>query len=301
MVWLNFATPVMMVIAVWVAYRIGLRSRQRQQQQRTEGDLSHAQQVVYELDTISQQVRRSLVDHHASIVKFKERIDALRDQQDSQAWLDLAREADEILQPTAQLASQIAHAYDDIRQHTSQLNTPDQPRTDPLTGLSSRRAMEDIMKMLFAMQSRYRTRFSIAMIDIDAFREVNARHGYAGGEEVLRDFAAMLDNTVRETDIVVRFGGEEFVVVLPETDLFGVGVFGGRLVGKIREDFEITASVGVAEATDGDKIQSLLSRADSALYSAKSGGGDCVFQHTGRLIELVGSRLAPQCELQESS
>jgi diguanylate cyclase len=285
MVWFNYAAPVVMVIAVWVAYRIGKRSRDRQVE--ADGNLNNAKQVVEDLEKISQQVRCNLVNHHASIVQFKERINALADQPGSDAWKELAQEAEQILQPTMQLAGQIAHAYDDIRQQTKQLSSPEQPRTDPLTGLSSRRAMEDIMKLLMAMKGRYRTRFSIAMIDIDAFRDVNNECGYARGDEMLRAFAATLDHAVRDTDIVVRFGGEEFVVVLPETDLHGAGIFGQRFAALIKQEFSLATSVGVAEAIDSDTIQSLMSRTDSALYSAKSSGGDCVFQHTGRLIELV--------------
>jgi len=286
MFWFNLATPVVMVVAVWIAYQVGKRSRDLQQSQPT-GDLSNAKQVVEDLEHISQQVRRSLVDHHASIVQFKERISALGDQAGSEAWQNLAREADQIMQPTMELASQIAHAYDDVRRQTNQLSAPDQLRTDRLTGLSNRRAMEDIMRLLFEMKGRYRTRFSLAMIDIDGFKQVNAEVGYARGNQLLKAFAALLDHTVRDTDVVVRFGGEEFAVVMPETDLSGAGIFARRFVDAVQRDLSLPTSLGVAEATDGDTIQSLVSRTDSALYSAKSSGGGCVFQHTGRHIELL--------------
>ena len=143
------------------------------------------------------------------------------------------------------------------------------------------------MKMLFAMRSRYDTRFALALIDIDGFQKFNDEHGHARGDEMLRDFAATLESTVRETDVVVRFGGEEFMVILPETDLPGAGVFGQRLRKNVHDKLELAISVGVAEARDGDTLKSLLSRTDSALYSAKAGGGDAVFQHTGRHIEMA--------------
>ncbi|HRX81324.1 MAG TPA: GGDEF domain-containing protein, partial [Pirellulaceae bacterium] len=217
----------------------------------------------------------------------KERISKLTEGGDAEALKELSREAEQILQPTIQLASQIAHAYDEIRQQTDQLSAPDQLRTDPLTGLSSRRAMEDILKMLLAMRSRYDTSFSIALVDIDGFQKINDQHGHVHGDEMLRSFAATIDSAVRETDVVVRFGGEEFVVIMPETDLSGAGVFGQRLRKNVYEKLELAISVGTAEARDGDTLKSLLSRTDSALYSAKAGGGDAVFQHTGRHIEMV--------------
>lgn len=287
MIWFSYASPIVMVVAVWIAYRVGKRSRDLLEQQQGTGDLGHAKIVVQDLEEISQQVRRSLVSHHASIVQFKERISKLTEGGDAEALKELSREAEQILQPTIQLASQIAHAYDDIRQQTDQLSSPDQLRTDPLTGLSSRRAMEDILKMLFAMKSRYDTHFAIALVDIDGFQKINDQYGHVRGDEMLRSFAATLDSTVRETDVVVRFGGEEFVVIMPETDLPGAGVFGQRLRKNVHEKLALAISVGVAEARDGDTLKSLLSRTDSALYSAKAGGGDAVFQHTGRHIEMA--------------
>jgi diguanylate cyclase (GGDEF)-like protein len=285
-IWFNYFSPIIMVAAVWIAYRVGKRSRDQLEQQGL-GDVGQAKIVVRDLEQISQQVRRSLVSHHASIVQFKERISKLTETGDSEALKELTREAEQILQPTIQLASQIAHAYDDIRQQTDQLSSPEQLRTDALTGLSSRRAMEDILKMLFAMKSRYDTRFAIALIDIDGFQKINDQYGHVRGDEMLQSFATTLDTTVRETDVVVRFGGEEFVVIMPETDLPGSCVFGQRLRKSVRDKLDLTVSVGVAEARDGDTLKSLLSRTDSALYSAKAGGGDCVFQHTGRHIELA--------------
>lgn len=287
MIWISYASPIVMVVAVWIAYRFGKRSRDRLQQQEGHGDLGQAKAVVQDLEHISQQVRQSLISHHASIIQFNDRISKLSEAGDAEALKELSREAEQILQPTIQLASQIAHAYDDIRQQTDQLSAAEQLCTDPLTGLSSRRAMEDILKMLFAMKSRYDTRFAIALVDIDGFRKINDEYGHVRGDEILRSFAATLDSTVRETDVVVRYGGEEFVVIMPETDLPGAGVFGQRLRQNVHDKLDLAISVGVADARDGDTLKSLLSRTDSALYSAKAGGGDAVFQHTGRHIEMA--------------
>lgn len=290
MIWFTPFTHALLVVAIWIAYRIGKRSRDREAGNIDGHQNDVAKKVADDLEKVAEQVRRSLVGHHASIVQFKERITALANDGNSEACDQLSREAEEILAPTLQLASQIAHAYDDIRQQTKQLSNPDQLRTDPLTGLSSRRSMEDIMKMLFAMKSRYNTRFSIALIDIDAFHKINAEHGHVRGDQLLRSFSELLEETVRETDVVVRFGGEEFVVIMPETDLPGAGVFAQRFRERAASTLGLPASIGVAEASDDDTLQLLVSRADSALYSAKSADGNCVFQHTGRLIEAVAKQ-----------
>lgn len=288
MVWLTSLTHALLVIAVWGAYRIGKRSRD-QHEATLEGGGEVAKQVVQDLECVAEQVRRSLLQHHASIVQFKERINAISAEGKPGALDELSQEAEEILQPTMHLASQIAHAYDDIRQQTTQLSNPDQMRTDPLTGLSSRRSMEDIMKMLFAMKCRYNTRFSISLIDIDSFQRINAEHGHARGDQLLRSFAELLEDAVRETDVVVRFGGEEFVVIMPETDLCGAGIFAQRFRETSNAKLSLPTSIGTAEANDDDTIQLLVSRADSALYSAKASDGNCVYQHTGRHIEAVAA------------
>jgi diguanylate cyclase (GGDEF)-like protein len=93
--------------------------------------------------------------------------------------------------------------------------------------------------------------------------------------------ARMLDESVRETDVVARYGGEEFVVVMPETDLAGAGFFAERLRSQIEKEMPITVSGGVTEALDGDTQDSVLARADAALYQAKTAGRNCVFRHNG--------------------
>ena len=93
--------------------------------------------------------------------------------------------------------------------------------------------------------------------------------------------ARLLDESVRETDYVARYGGEEFVVVMPQTDLDGAAVFAERLRCRVESDLPITVSGGLATAREGDNTDTLLARADTALYNAKSAGRNCIFRHTG--------------------
>ena len=97
----------------------------------------------------------------------------------------------------------------------------------------------------------------------------------------------MIDESVRETDVVARYGGEEFLVIMPETDLDGAALFADRLRGRIAKEMPLTVSGGVAEALDGDSHESLVARADAAMYGAKSAGRNCVFRHTGEGAEMV--------------
>jgi diguanylate cyclase len=211
----------------------------------------------------------------------------LSDRQQETAWKGLCREAEEVLKPTLHLAAQVAAAYDEIRQQSAHLMTFTEVRTDPLTGVNNRRGLDDALGGQFAMMNRYGTHFSVAMFDIDHFKETNDREGHLQGDRLLQDLARLLDETVRETDVVARYGGEEFVVVMPQTDLEGVCIFAERLRSKVAQELPLTISGGVAQALDGDTQDSLLARADSALYEAKAAGRNRVYRHDGEQMESV--------------
>jgi diguanylate cyclase (GGDEF)-like protein len=104
---------------------------------------------------------------------------------------------------------------------------------------------------------------------------------------MLQAVARLLDETVRDTDIVARYGGEEFVVVMPHTSLENACHFGERVRRLIEKEIALTISGGVTAALDGDNAQSLLSRADTALYSAKAAGRNRIYRHTGVDIEPI--------------
>ncbi|MGD0900679.1 MAG: GGDEF domain-containing protein [Thermoguttaceae bacterium] len=248
---------------------------------RSRRELRRARLVAAELEKIAWELRKSLAQHNASVVRFKERVGKLTDQSHQTAWKDLCREAEEILKPTLRLAAQISNAHEEIRQQSANLMTFTEVRTDPLTGVNNRRGLDDALAAQFAMMNRYDMRFSVAMFDIDHFKRVNDKEGHLYGDRILQKMARMLDECVRETDVVARYGGEEFVVVMPETDLEGAGIFADRLRSKIEQEMPLTVSGGVTEALDGDTQDSVLARADAALYQAKSIGRNCICRHNG--------------------
>jgi len=255
---------------------------------RTRRDLRRAELVAAELEKIAWDLRKALVRHHASVIKFRERVSKLNSQQkDDSVWKDLCRDAEEILRPTMRLATQIANSHDEIRQQSLNLMTFTEIRTDPLTGVNNRRGMDDTLITQVALMNRYGVRFSIVLFDIDHFKQVNDVQGHVYGDQMLSQLARMIDESVRETDVVARFGGEEFLVIMPETDLAGASRFADRLRERIGKEMPLTVSGGVAEGLDGDSPESLLVRADAALYGAKSGGRNCVFRHTGDAAEMV--------------
>jgi diguanylate cyclase (GGDEF)-like protein len=230
-------------------------------------------------------VRKQLASHHLSVARFKDRVSELSGHEKETAWTELCREAEQILKPTLRLADQISRAYDEIRQQTNHLMSFTEVRTDPLTRVCNRRGLDETLESMFALLERYQQPFSLAIFDIDHFKQVNDTKGHLHGDRTLQAVARILDDTVRDSDIVARYGGEEFVVVMSHTTLDNACHFAERVRKLVESNLGLTISGGVAQAAEDDNPQSLLSRADAALYSSKSAGRNRVFRHTGTDIE----------------
>lgn len=154
--------------------------------------------------------------------------------------------------------------------------------TDFLTGLANRRRIEERLQDEFLRSRRSARSFAVIMADIDHFKHINDRCGHEVGDRVLQEFAARLGRNVRDCDLVARWGGEEFVVLLPETDLATAVEVAMRLRAALADlrpaglDRPVTASFGVAAyAADAD-ADAVVRRADRGLYRAKEAGRDRV-------------------------
>lgn len=288
---LGIPTPVALALVALIGYLIGCRTQRTMAVVRESGqrELKRAKAVIRELEQIAQKIRRSLASHHTNILHFKDRVTQLSKHQDETDWNELCSEAERMLKPTLQLSSQIALAYDQIGQQTNLLMTFTEVRTDPLTGLRNRRALEDSLQSMFAMMTRYGTKFSLAIFDVDHFKSINDEHGHIHGDRVLQEIAEVFDAGARETDIVVRYGGEEFIVLMPETELDGASLFSERARERVEALTSLTVSGGVACAEEVDDPQTLINRADTAMYSAKAAGRNLVFCHNGERIEPVAA------------
>lgn len=286
---IRLSVPLALAIVATLGYLIGRKNRTSAAElaARSRRDLRRAQAAARELERIAWVVRRNLGKHHASLAKFKQRLSGLINQEQDEAWKDLSRQAAEILTPTLRLANQIASAYDEIREQSHNLMAFSGSGSDPLTGMTNRSGLDDFLAAQLALKERYEVGFSAALLDLDRFKDVDDEQGDVQGDRVLQQVAQILDQTARQTDLVARCGSEQFVVVLPRTDLEGACTLAERMRATIQEQTPLTVSAGVTEALDGDTLESLLSRAEAALGQAKAAGRNCVWWHDGERMQPV--------------
>ena len=156
---------------------------------------------------------------------------------------------------------------------------------DPLTGLANRGSVLAEYQNRFGLSLRYERPISVVVCDLDHFKRVNDTHGHGAGDFVLHTFGERLQANLREADLAGRIGGEEFLMVLPETDLSGARPFAERLRKAIASTLiplpsgplQVTCSLGIAQRSAADlEAGQLLARADAALYRAKAEGRDQV-------------------------
>jgi diguanylate cyclase len=184
-------------------------------------------------------------------------------------------------------------------------------RTDSLTGLPNRRTFDDELTRRMAEFRRYQTPVSLILVDIDFFKKFNDTYGHLAGDAVLQQVAQVLRDTMRESDLVVRLGGEEFAVILPSSEgenvwlaaertRMAIDGTGFRYKGK---DLRVSVSCGAAQALGQETVTELVRRADEALYAAKGAGRNCAHWHDGqRLMAITPNREDdPRVDLQRGS
>jgi diguanylate cyclase (GGDEF)-like protein len=184
----------------------------------------------------------------------------------------------EQVETAASLANQAVVALENARLHRL---VEQQALIDSLTGLANRRSLEDTLRSELARAARFDHQLCVIFADLDYFKRVNDRYGHAAGDEVLKAFATALRETVRESDVAGRWGGEEFALVLTGTGSAGGARFAERARAALEHhavrmpdgaDVTVTASFGVAAYPECEELGELLAAADSALYTAKREG-----------------------------
>jgi diguanylate cyclase (GGDEF)-like protein len=185
--------------------------------------------------------------------------------------------SDEDRMTAVSLASHAVVALDNARLHRI---VERQALMDGLTGLANRRQCEESLADELARVERFGGSLAIVVADLDWFKDVNDRYGHPAGDSLLREFAALMQESLRDVDIAGRWGGEEFLLVLPGTDLAGGAqvaeriraALAGRMVLVDGTPIPVTASFGVAAVPPEKTASELFAAADTALYEAKRAG-----------------------------
>jgi diguanylate cyclase (GGDEF)-like protein len=186
--------------------------------------------------------------------------------------------------------TRVGRAYNQVR-----LQLASMVLTDPLTGCLNRRGVDQAIAREIARSGRSGSELSLLAIDLDHFKSINDTHGHVAGDIVLREFGALLAHTARAGDVVARAGGEEFLALLPDTDLGGAQRAALRLCDSVRthpflvngKRMHLTISIGVAStsAIGNDPTgRTMIERADEALYEAKRSGRDGARVWSGELV-----------------
>ena len=151
---------------------------------------------------------------------------------------------------------------------------------DPLTECFNKKEIEILLEKFLKESLRYHKPLSVLMLDIDFFKKVNDTYGHLAGDFVLKEVADIIKSTIRNSDVCGRFGGEEFIIVLPNTKLSGAMKLAERIRENIQnhkftfknQEIPITVSIGITSESKNDSLFSLIERADEALYEAKNKG-----------------------------
>ncbi len=181
-------------------------------------------------------------------------------------------------------------------------------RTDGLTGLANRRAFDQKMDEQYAKWMQTKQPFSLALVDIDFFKKINDTYGHPAGDAVLREIGRVLQEYSNDAVLVARYGGEEFALMFT-----GKAEEAGKTMEGIRAEIQsraiaaeghtisVTISSGVSHIVADERVNKLVRRSDEALYSAKLGGRNRIFIHSGKICQLYGNPGKPATEASAST
>jgi GGDEF domain-containing protein len=243
-------------------------------------ELSRAAQIARELQQVAGRIREDVANHQTNIDEFTHRLNAAQHSATTEGWQTLSHEAELLLTPTMRLATNLSLAYDELRKQSNQLMVFAGSRTDQETGLRNRKAMEEQLAILLSIHARDSSRFALAIFCVGNAEVPVSKAQFSA-------MARLLETTARDTDFVARYSRDEFVVLMPQTSLAGATIFSQRLLNMADNELGLFMYGGIVEVINEDTPEKLLSRADSALYSARSESESCLYQHTGKSLRLI--------------
>jgi diguanylate cyclase len=293
---------VMAVVELIAGGAIGwwLRGSQNDQQKPSHLEMQHARNALSKLHELATSVAADVGQHSS-------RVEAINTELTNHAeggTLDTAvlGIVDQIIQANQSLQQQLKKAEVKLQEQAEQIEAQAaDAMTDALTGAPNRRYFDTELAQRVIEWQRKGTPFCLTMIDVDHFKKFNDVHGHLAGDAVLRGVAASLRESYRQMDIVTRYGGEEFAVIMPSTTLAESEVGAARACPFVEhkqfefdgKSLKVTVSGGLAQAAQADDPASLIKRADEALYAAKRAGRNRVYVHDGKTIREIGMPSIP--------
>lgn len=277
------------VVQLAVGVGIGMWLRRPKAKSR-DTDLRRARSLALELHGLTQRVGGHVAEHRA---RFEAADARLRDAPTGKhlATTDLVvGVVSEVLSANRQLQEELAAAERQIADQAGEIESHlTTSLTDPLTQLPNRRAFDDQLAGRLQDYRKHSTPFSLLMVDVDHFKQINDTFGHPVGDEVLVSMGKALRAALRKHDFVARIGGEEFAIIFPYTTLEEAQRAATKAcegVAALACEYEflsqpVTASGGLASIHPGEDLDSLVRRADDALYMAKHNGRDRTYMHDG--------------------
>jgi diguanylate cyclase len=270
-------------IGMWLKDRKAAAGRSHEQ---------HNREVLSRLNQLAATMAVDVGQHSSRIEEISSTLKPPAEAGEAEAApAELLETIEQIVSANEHLCSKLATAEQQLHHQAEQINFHlAEARIDSLTELPNRRQFDSELGRRFSEWQRTANPFSLAMLDIDHFKQINDQFGHQAGDKILHDVAQRLKNTMREMDIVARYGGEEFAIVLASTSFEDAKCAAERARTAIEsapfeyEDklIKVTVSVGVSDVACCESPAAMIKRADAALYAAKHSGRNRAFVSDGR-------------------
>jgi len=247
-----------------------------------------ANMAAMQLQDLAKNVATDVGTHNTVIADISENLSEAK--QGGNAENVVVDAVSQIMTANEKLQARLADAEQKIQAQAEELsNQQTEARTDALTKLPNRRAFDDSLKQCYEKFVSQKQPFSMMIFDVDHFKNFNDTHGHQAGDEVLRKVGDTLLNVVKHEDVPCRYGGEEFALIMPSTQIAQARIAAERVRKAIEgmdvvfeeKELKVTASIGVAEIESEEQASLLVRRADDAVYAAKNAGRNCGYWHDG--------------------
>jgi diguanylate cyclase len=289
------------MVATGIAAGWWLRTRLSARTPHDDSETQRAREVLGRLHELAQHMAAHVGAHSSRVEEINKELTAA-DSGDPEAVVSAVAR---LIEANQEMQQQLDTTEEKLQEQVRLVETHAvEARTDALTGLANRRALDDELARQEAEFQQSGKTFSVIMGDVDHFKRFNDTHGHQAGDEVLRRVANVIRQSVRDLDIVARYGGEEFAVILPGTTAADAQAGAERVRQAIdaarfqygSAELRVTASFGIAELQRNEATDAMIQRADAALYSAKKAGRNRTHWHDGQTINSLDSAPPPSHE-----